>query len=197
MKNIDKLMEQFTGRHILDRMADGFRMNDQEFRDDEDRRTQAEALLRKSLPADFTPSVDEYIAACERDVLSRIVYAGYHGFQANLANFHEPYGVDIIRKESFDIVKEHIIGNLPANDGTYKVTEAFYQALPEDLKEYYFHISEYYTHFECAGPKLAHYAGYILGNNLLYWIQPGYQMDPVQTMQYTSWIGDYCGFLPL
>ena len=80
MKNIDKLMEQFTGRHILERMADGFRMNDQEFRDDEDRRIQAEALLRKSLPADFTPSVDEYIAACERDVLSRIVYAGYHGF---------------------------------------------------------------------------------------------------------------------
>ena len=136
MKNIDKLMEQFTGRRILEQMADGFRMNDQEFRDDEDRRIQAEALLRKSLPADFTPSVDEYIAACERDVLSRIVYAGYHGFQANLANFHEPYGVDIIRKESFDIVKEHIIGNLPANDGTYKVIEAFYQALPGDCRLY-------------------------------------------------------------
>lgn len=197
MKTMEMIMEQLTGRHILEEMAEQFRQHDESFREEEALRNKAVAALRAALPADFSPSLDEYISAHERDVLVRIVYAGYHGFQINLANFNEPYGVDFTRMESFDIVKEHIIGNLPANDHTYQVIEAFYKALPEELREYHTHISEYYTNFECAGPKLAHYAGYVIANKLLYWIQPGYQMDPVQTIQYESDITEYCGYTPL
>ncbi len=197
MKKIDTIMEGLTGRHILDSMAKLFRQHDKEFPAEEALRIKAEGVLRASLPDDYSPSVDEYIAALEQDVLTRIVCAGYNGFQINLANFHAPYGVDFTRMEAFDIAKEHIIGSLPTNEGTYKVVDAFFRGLPEELQEYERHISEYYTNFECAGPKLAHYAGYIIANHLLPWIQPGYQPDPVQTMRYESDIEQYCGYKPL
>jgi len=196
MKTAKKVMEKLTGQDILKAMTDLFRSKDKEFFDDEVRMLSAAATLKKELPADFSPSVDEYIKAHETDVLARIVYAGYHGFQINRDNFHAPYGVDFTRWEFFDIAKEHIIGNFPVNDAANAVIERFYQGLPEELREYDSHISEYFTHFECAGPKLAHYTGYMIGNELLPWLVPGYRMDPVQTMKYTRDIEEYCGYTP-
>lgn len=196
MKSIAQVMEQLTSRDILKSMADLFRDKDGQFFDDELRMLTAVATLKKELPADFAPSVDEYIQAHETNVLAQIVYAGYHGFQINADNFHAPYGVDFTRWEFFDIAKEHIIGSFPVNDAANTVIERFYQGLPEELREYHSHISEYFTHFECAGPKLAHYAGYMIGNELLPWLVPGYRMDPVQTMKYTRDIEDYCGYTP-
>lgn len=197
MKTIESIMEQFTGTHILESVAELFRLHDPEFCKEEALRNAAVEKLREALPADYSPTLDEYIAARERDIITRIIYAGYNGFQINLANFHAPYGVDFTRMEAFDIAKEHIIDSLPTNEGTYRITEEFYKALPEELREYHTHISEYYIGFECAGPKLAHYAGYVIANNLLPWIQPGYRMDPVQTIHYEADMKNYCGYTPL
>ena len=97
MKTIEQLMEQFAGKGILDAMAELFRKNDEDFRSDEIRYLTAVAHLRQEAPADISPSIDEYLAANEKDLITRIVYGGYHGFQINLANFQEPYGVDFTR----------------------------------------------------------------------------------------------------
>ena len=197
MKTIEQFAEQFTSRTILTTMADIFRQNNRDFFDDEVCMLTAVATLKKELPSDFSPSVDAYIQAHETDVLAQIVYAGYNGFQINSDNFHAPFGIDFTRWEFFDIAKEHIIGHFPVNYEANAVIEAFFKALPEELREYETHISEYFTHFECAGPKLAHYAGYMLGNELLPWLVPGYRMDPVQTMKYESEMEKYCGYKPL
>ena len=115
----------------------------------------------------------------------------------NLANFHAPFGIDFTQMEFFDIAKEHIIGHFPENYEANAVIEAFYKALPEELQDCHSHISEYYTHFECAGPKLAHYTGYMLGNRLLPWLEPGYRVDTIQTMKYEREMENYCGYLPI
>ena len=197
MKTIEQITEQFTNRAILEEMANVFREKDKDFFDDEVRMLTAVATLKKELPADFTPSVDGYIKAHETDVLTQIVYAGYHGFQINRDNFYAPFGIDFTRGEFFDIAKEHIIGRFPMNYEANAVIDAFYKALPENLREYHSHISEYFTHFECAGPKFAHYAGYMLGNQLLPWLIPGYRVDTIQTMKYSREIEQYCGYLPI
>jgi len=120
MKKAEEIMNQMTGSHILDTMAEMFRQHDAEFPVAEQLRNTAVEKLRDALPTDFRPTLDEYIAAHERDVLTRIVCAGYHGFQINLANFHAPYGVDFTRMESFDIAKEYLIRDLPANESSYR-----------------------------------------------------------------------------
>lgn len=196
MKTVKQITEQITSRAILEAMADLFRENVKDFANDEERMLSAVAILKTQLPANFSPSVDECITAHESDVLSRIVYAGYNGFQINRDNFHAPYGIDFTRWEFFDIAKEHIIGRFPVNLEANSIIENFHKDLPEELQVYRTYISEYFTHFECTGPKIAHYAGYMIGNELLPWLVPGYQMDPAQTMRYSHNIEEYCGFMP-
>lgn len=196
MKTVKQITEQITSRAILEAMADLFRENVKDFANDEERMLSAVATLKTQLPVNFSPSVDAYISAHENDALSRIVYAGYNGFRINGDNFHAPYGIDFTRWEFFDIAKGHIIGRFPVNLEANSIIEHFNKALPEELQVYSTYISEYFTHFECAGPKLAHYAGYMIGNELLPWFVPGYQIDPVQTMRYSRTIEEYCGFKP-
>lgn len=197
MKTIEQIMEQLTGKSILEAMADLFRKNCKDFFDDEVRYLAAVATLKKELPEDFSPSVEECVAAYEADVLSRIVYAGFNGFRVNLAHFHHPFGIKFTQMDYFDYEKDHIIGHFPVNYESAKITDGFYQALPEELREYATHISEYFTHFECAGPKLAHYSGYIIANHLLPMCEPGYREDWHQTSIYGDQIKQYCGYLPL
>ncbi len=58
-------------------------------------------------------------------------------------------------------------------------------------------FQDYFTHLECADPKLAHYTGYIIGNHILPWLEPGYQEEYCQTMVFTAEAEKYMGFLPL
>ena len=46
---------------------------------------------------------------------------------------------------------------------------------------------------ECAGNKLAHYYGYLMGNELLANCIPGYHPDMVLDIKYTHMIEDYFG----
>lgn len=74
MKTIEQLMDQFAGKGILEAMAELFRTNDEAFREDEERYLAAVAHLRQEAPADISPSIDEYLAANEKDLITRIVY---------------------------------------------------------------------------------------------------------------------------
>ena len=54
-------------------------------------------------------------------------------------------------------------------------------------------ILGYTTYLETFGPKLAHYFGYLLGDELLARIVPGYQPDPLLTIRYRDWVRTYMG----
>ena len=45
--------------------------------------------------------------------------------------------------------------------------------------------------------KLAHYAGYIIGNLILPWVEPGYREDACQTMAFAAETKKFMGMLPL
>lgn len=94
-------------------------------------------------------------------------------------------------------IKDHIIGHFPANDSAAEVCDAFYRAMPEGLKAHHEAIEDYFAHMECSGPKLAHYAGYIIANNILPWVVPGYRADYSQTAAFAAETEKYMGFLPL
>ena len=150
-----------------------------------------------TLPAEQTPSLDEYLSACENDVISVVAYAGYLGFRVNLENFHHPIGIDFVRLDTIDYLKDHLFGHFPINYRNAQVREAFYKSLPEGLQRLEDSIQDYFTHLECAGPKLAHYAGYIIANNILPWVEPGYREDYCQTLAFTAETAKYMGYLPL
>lgn len=197
MKTIEQIKDLMVGKSVIADLADLLRTNDEDFPESEKKYLAAVETLHSELPAEFVPSLDEYLAACESDVISVVAYAGYLGFRLNLENFHHPIGIDFVRLDTIDYLKDHLFGHFPINYHNSQVHDAFRKTLPEGLQELQVDILDYFTHLECAGPKLAHYAGYIIGNHILPWVEPGYREDYCQTMAFAAETEKYMGVLPL
>ncbi len=196
MKTIEQIKELMVGKTVIEDLADLLRANDKEFVESEKKYLTAVEILRTNLPADQSPTLDEYLTACETDVISVVAYAGYLGFRVNLENFHHPIGIDFVRLDTIDYLKDHLFGHFPINCHNAQVYDAFNKSLPEALREPHSDIRDYFTHLECAGPKLAHYAGYIIANHILPWVEPGYREDYCQTLAFSSETEKYMGILP-
>ena len=197
MKTIDSIKEQLTGKHIVRDLEGLLREKDPTFAESEKLYLEAVEHCCNVLPDDFSPSLEVYLHACETDVISAVVYAGYLGFRVNLENFHHPIGIDFVHLDTIDYRKEHLFDSFTINYENAIIMNRFYENLPESLKSDCDAIQSYFTHLRCSGPKLAHYAGYIIGNHLLPWIEPGYRADRMQTMAFTAETEKYLGMLPL
>ena len=197
MKTIEQIKDLMIGKSVIADLADLLRANDTDFAESEKNYYSAVEKLRAALPAEQTPTLDAYLSACETDVISVVAYAGYLGFRVNLENFHHPIGIDFVRLDTIDYLKDHLFGHFPINYRNSQVREAFYKSLPEGLQGLEDSIQDYFTHLECSGPKLAHYAGYIIANNILPWVEPGYREDYCQTLAFTAETEKYMGYLPL
>ena len=197
MKTIEDIKYLMVGKGLITDLADLLRANDEEFAESEKNYLAAVEILRKELPPGSSPTLDDYLAACESDVISAVAYAGYLGFRVNLENFHHPIGINFVRLDTIDYLKGHLFGHFPVNYRNAQVREAFSKSLPVAFKQLHDYIQDYFTHMECAGPKLAHYAGYIIGNHILPWVEPGYREDYCQTMAFTTETEKYMGYLPI
>ena len=197
MKTIEDIKNLMVGKSVIIDLADLLRANDDGFAESEKKYLTAVENLRSELPAEFVPTLDEYLAACESDVISGVAYAGYLGFRVNLENFHHPIGIDFVRLDTIDYLKDHLFGHFPVNYHNTQIREAFRKSLSTAYEQLQDDIQDYFTHLECAGPKLAHYAGYIIGNHILPWVEPGYREDYCQTMAFAAETKKYMGYLPL
>ena len=186
MKTLKEIKDLMVGKSVITNLADLLRTNDEEFAESEKKYLAALETLRIELPSEFTPTLDEYLEACESDVISGVAYAGCLGFRVNLENFHHPIGIDFVRLDTIDYLKDHLFGHFPVNYRNAQVCEAFHKGLPTAFVQLQDDIQEYFTHMECAGPKLAHYAGYIIGNHILPWVEPGYREDHSQTAAFAA-----------
>ena len=197
MKTIEEVKDIMVGKSVITNLADLLRANDEEFTESEKKYLAAVETLRSELPTEFVPTLDAYLDACETDVISGAAYAGYLGFRVNLENFHHPIGVDFVRLDTIYYLKEHLFGHFPINYHNAQVHEAFHKSLPEAFQGLEDDSRDCFTRLECAGPKLAHYAGYIIGNHILPWVEPGYREDYCQTMAFAAETEKYMGYLPL
>ncbi len=182
---------------MLSDLADLLRLHDEEFDDEEKKYTEAIAFLKRNLPESFTPTVDDYIAAAQREVIANILYAAYEGYRANLDNFHSPYTTPFPRMDFTDYIRDHLVGYFPPACEARSICEQFRKALPEHCHEAEDAISSYYITLDVSGPKLAHYVGYMISNKLLPWVVPGYREDYSQTLIYQRELEQYMGYLPM
>lgn len=196
MKAIEDFSKHLTGPHILEQLVDLLRTNDEDFAECEKRYLDAVQVLRRELPADVSPSLDDFLTARETDIRSILVHAGYLGYRVNLEHFHHPIGVDFVHLDTIDNLKGHLFLHMPINVRNAEIQDAFYRNLKENLREHYENITSYFIALECVGPKLAHYAGYVIANDFLPWVEPGYRPDTCQTDAFTAEIVKYLGFLP-
>ena len=194
MKTLNEIVQSITSPSILDELAELIRAHDKTFPQEETIYHEAVEDLKKTMSPH---SVDEYIRACQTEVVANILYAAYEGYRANLVNFYSPCATDFPRMDFTDYIRDHLIGHFPPAMDAYHIREAFTQTLPEAAREAERAISGYFTLLDVHGPKLAHYAGYELANKLLPWVVPGYREDYSQTTAYRRELEKYMGYFPI
>lgn len=191
MNTIESILSQLTSDALVSDLKTVLREQDPEFPPVESAFQEATRALASKIGKE---EVAKLLAAKEQQILSDPVYAAYLGFQANLSNFHNPVASQFTKLDYDVFLREHIMQMLPRRAAAEKTTAAFREAHKEALSEYEEAIQSYYIYLEVAGPKLAHFWGYVFANRLLPWVEPGYVSDGAQTSAYALELHRDLGF---
>ena len=183
------LREHLTVHHIAQAFIQWVIEEDEEFSADYQRYIVAMKILREELGDSVTDEID----AIEQQCVSDLLFSGFLGLKANLDNFKNPVARNFLDVDFEVYLREDIAHRLPEYEQAQKNREQFYSQLTSAQREIYEDVSTYTCHLETIGPKLAHYLGYLLGNELLPRIIPGYCVDSVLTIQYGDVLGKYMG----
>lgn len=201
MKTMQNFVEQLTSPKIVDALVEQLLEHMEDFREDHHRYLTAISRLKSALGDHMAPLVDNVVAAIHRRTASDLIFAGALGLKMNLDHFQNPMSPNCTwpQIDFNDYLRENIAHSLPEYQLTETILSDFYNSLTPEQREIYCAITEYASHLETVGPKLAHYYGYLLGDTLLYNIVPGYHPDRVLTMNYNTMLEDYFGkyFLPI
>ena len=195
MLSAKTILEHLTGRHIVEVFVQAMAVECEEFAADHQRYTDAMDVLQKELG---DPVKDE-IDAIEQQCASDLLFSGLLGLKANLDNFIDPVAKSFLDVDFEVYLREETAHRLPEYVHAQKARDRFYSLLTSSQREIYEDVITYTSHLETVGPKLAHYYGYLLGNELLPRVVPGYHIDSVLTIKYNSMLAEYFGkdFLPI
>lgn len=191
MKAIESTLSQLTSPSIVDDLRNTLRKNDQEYLPVEATFYEAMRSLSNRIG---TSVVQELMEAWDQQICSDLIYAGYLGFQANLANFRNPVASQFTALDYETFLREHIMQAMPRRNQAEATAAAIQDAYEEALTEFEDVIRDYYVYLEVTGPKLAHFWGYRFANHFLPWAEPGYVSDGAQTSVYALELHRDLGF---
>ena len=148
--------------------------------------------LREQSGEDAKHDVDKYVVAIEQKCSAFLFYAGMLGLKMNYDHFRNPMAPTAVWKQvDFDdFLRVELASDMPRYRAASWYMQSFPYELPEEIHEA---ISEYETDLEICGLKLAHYYGYLMGNDLLRHCVPGYQPDISLAQRYRHMLEQYFG----
>lgn len=184
------ILEQLTGRPTVQAFLEAMAEKFVDFAQDRKGYEDAMDLLKTELG---DAAVAAEAEAIYRQTASTLLFSGLLGLKANLDNFIDPVGKSFLDVDFEIYLREETAHRLPEYAAARQARERFYARLSPQQQEIYGDVITYTTHLETVGPKLAHYYGYLLGNDLLPRVVPGYHADPVQTARYAAMLRSYFG----
>lgn len=197
MKTVQTLLQQLTDpKIILTEIRETLRMSVPEFLDAEVKYSEAASNLKSVLGDRITPSVGEFIAALETELVYDIIYIGWQGFKFNLDIFNAPINAMLLRGDYEELYQERRLGTLPMAKKTRDTIKEFYEVMREkyaDKLELTDDIAEFYSYLQTYGYKLAHYFGFRLADRFLPYVIPGYVDDSVNTGYYRRLLQEHLG----
>lgn len=150
-------------------------------------------LLNKELGEDAAVSTKELNNAIHDAICSDLVYSAYLGFKANLDYFNNPAGNNFLTIDPEDYLREGTAHHLPSYEKAYRVNSAFFAQLTPEQKDMADAISEYESHLETTGPKLAHLWAFKKANEFYSYVIPGYCAPSAFTYAYERRMSEYMG----
>ena len=184
MKTLHSIMNLLTGEEIYETLIAKMCTMSADFSEDYERYKKAFIRLKEDFAPELIPSIEEEMDAIQKQTRSNLLFSGFLGIKANLDNFIDPIARNFLDVDFETFLREDIAQALPEYEKSQQVHDRFYAHLSPTQKETYEAVTSFVNYLETVGPKLAHYYGYLLGNELLPRIVLGYRPDIVQTIQY-------------
>ena len=175
MIDVKTIIEQLTGQALTNSLIEFLEQHCGDF--PEIHGKYQEAIARTEEGKTLAEAIDAQTA-------SDLLFSAALGLKANLDHFHDPIARTFLEVDPEIYLRESVAHSLPQYIEAQKIRDA---AEANDT------IIEYTTYLETFGPKLVHYFGYLLGDELLPRVIPGYQPDPLLTIRYRDWVRTYMG----
>lgn len=175
MIDVKTITEQLSGQALTDLLVEFLEQHCAGF--PEIREKFQEAMVETEKGAKLADAIAAQAA-------SDLLFSAALGLKANLDHFLDPIARTFLEIDSEIYLRESVAHNMPQYIEAQKIL---------DTTEVNDTIIEYTTYLETIGPKLAHYFGFLLGDELFPRIIPGYQPDPPLTIRYHNWVCGYMG----
>ena len=182
-------MEMLVGHRTVDTFVQWMVQEHEDFAEEYQQYLSAMRTLRREIGASANDEMD----AIEQQCASNLIFPFSLGLKANLDHFKNPFARSFLDVDAEVYLREKTAHRLPKYEEAQKARNQFRAQLTSEQKEIYDHVVSYTCYLETAGPKLVHYFGYMLGNQLFPWIIPGYHEDSNLTKRYTDMLNGYFG----
>lgn len=193
MLSVNKFFEKVSYKEIVASLVEVLAENFEDFAEDQARYKESLSWLEKELAEGTALSVEKLVNAIDQQIGSTILFSYFLGLKANWDHFIDPIGRTFLDVDAETYLRENVAKRLPDYQNAEHVQKQFYAALSPVQQNKYEAVIAYISHLETVGPKLAHYYGYLLGNQLFPRIIPGYGADAQLNLQYRHMLENYLG----
>lgn len=187
MKTMKNTLEKVTKELLVEPLLNFMTERNEDFAEDAKKYKDALISLENKL------STKEFEEAIFRQTVCMVLFSGWLGFKANRDHFEDPVARTFLEVDIETYLQEHILQQIPEYKNAQEMIRWLLSRLSQEQEEAHEAIVEYISHLETIVPKLAHYFGYLLGNELLPKVLPGYAEDTKMTVKYERILGEYMG----
>ncbi len=159
-------------KRILAKTGAILREIDPAYRAEEAAYTQALLVMREQLPEAL-----EWIEFQEAAAAADILFMLWNGLLLNLECFHNPTCKQFLQLDYEDIHREGTMRSMPDSRRCRDKATAFLRSLTVQQNDLFEPVTAYFAYIETSAYKLAHYFGFLAGNELLPKVEPGYVPD--------------------
>lgn len=190
-----QIMESLIEKPVVDAMVQTLYNQSDDFPDIHQAYLDAIERLYTVLGPKAKHNIRKYTVAIEQMCASNLYHAGVQGLKMNYDHFVNPMMPNCTSPhvDYDDYLRPHIADSLPLYNSAYQYKEKFQKQLPKELDDVVDAVIGFECALECSGMKLAHYYGYLMGNELLRHCIPSYHSDMVLDINYTRMMEKYFG----
>ena len=188
MNSVHSLVNQLINpKFVMSKVKEILREVDPDYEKEEQAFIAACATFEAGLGDSISFTAQNYLDALEESFASDIVFVVGRGFKLNLDIYHNPVNALAFKLDYEDLHQERMMPLVPAakkaNMASYDYLEEL-RASHRDKLDLLDDINSFYSYLQTIGYKVAHYYGFVLADQLLPHLVPGYYADSAYVSTY-------------
>ena len=188
MNSVHSLVNQLINpKFVMSKVKEILRKVDPDYEKEEQAFIAACATFEAGLGDSISFTAQNYLDALEESFASDIVFVVGRGFKLNLDIYHNPVNALAFKLDYEDLHQERMMPLVPAakkaNMASYDYLEEL-RATHRDKLDLLDGINSFYSYLQTIGYKVAHYYGFVLADQLLPHLVPGYYADSAYVSTY-------------